>query len=327
MKIGLTYDLRSDYLKEGYSLEETAEFDKEETIDGIENALTENGYETCRIGNAHQLMNALLKGEKWDMVFNICEGMYGDGRESLVPALLDAYQIPYVFSGAVTLGLSLNKAFTKRIIRDAGIPTPDFFVVSNSDDIDHHHLAYPLFAKPVAEGTGKGIEGKSIINNSSELKTVCSDLLLKYNQPVLVEEFLPGREFTIGIVGNHQHARAIGGMKVIYSERAGNIYSYFNKENYKDLIHYLPVKGKLLEECASVSLKVWNVLYANDGGRVDLRMDKNGMINFLEVNPLAGLNPVHSDLPIIARMNGMSYKQLISEIMQAALKRVNRKNE
>ncbi len=326
MKIGLTYDLRSDYLKEGYTLEETAEFDKEETIEGIEHALTENDHETCRIGNARQLMNALKKGERWDMVFNICEGMYGDSRESLVPALLDAYGIPYVFSGGVTLGISLNKSYCKRIVRDAGILTPEFFVVGNITDIGKVRLNYPLFAKPVAEGTGKGIEGKSIINNRQELVAVCAELLQKYHQPLLVEEFLPGREFTIGIVGNNEHARAIGGVEIIYSERAGNIYSYYNKENYKELIQYIPVKGKLLNKCAETSLEVWNVLNAYDGGRVDLRMDKEGRINFLEINPLPGLNPVHSDLPIIARLNGISYTRLIGEIMQAAINRIKRKN-
>ena len=127
MKIGLTYDLRTDYLKEGYSMEETAEFDKEETIAGIEDALYQLGYQTERIGHARRLMKELLAGKRWDIVFNICEGMYGDSRESLVPALLDAYRIPYVFSGAVTLGISLNKAFAKQIIRDAGINTPPFF--------------------------------------------------------------------------------------------------------------------------------------------------------------------------------------------------------
>lgn len=322
MKVGLTYDLRSDYLKEGYSPEETAEFDKDETIDGLESALRECGYETYRIGNAHQLMKALLDGEKWDMVFNICEGMYGDGRESLVPALLDSYKIPYVFSGAVTLGISLNKAFTKRIIRDAGILTPDFIVVNSLSDIDSCTLPYPLFAKPVAEGTGKGIEGKSLISNKSALKETCLAILEQYNQPVLVEEFLPGREFTIGVIGNKLNARVVGGMEILYTTRAGNIYSYFNKENYKDLIKYIPVEGKLLDDCAAISLKVWNVLNSHDGGRVDLRMDKEGKINFLEINPLAGLNPVHSDLPILARFYGISYTQLIGEIMQAAVTRI-----
>ncbi|MFO7658971.1 MAG: hypothetical protein R6W78_18070 [Bacteroidales bacterium] len=322
MKIGLAYDLRSDYLKEGYTLEETAEFDKEETIEGIENALKENGYETHRIGNARQLMKALLAGEKCDIVFNICEGMYGDSRESLVPALLDAYKIPYVFSGAVTLGLSLNKAFTKRIVRDAGILTPDFFVVNEAADINNCNLPFPLFAKPVAEGTGKGIEAKSVINNKTELKKTCLELLERYRQPVLVEEFLPGREFTIGVVGNKQDARVVGGMEIIYSQDAGNIYSYFNKENYKELIKYVPVEDNLLQQCAEVTLASWKALNALDGGRIDLRADKQGRINFLEINPLAGLNPVHSDLPILARLNGMSYTQLIGEIMNAAKTRV-----
>ncbi|MBN2611842.1 MAG: hypothetical protein JXB00_09835 [Bacteroidales bacterium] len=322
MKVGLTYDLRSDYLKDGYTLEETAEFDKEETIDGIENALKENGFETHRIGNARSLMKALLAGEKWDMVFNICEGMYGDSRESLVPSLLDAYRIPHVFSGAVTLGISLNKAFTKRVIRDAGVLTPDFYVVSQEDDIKNCKLSFPLFAKPVAEGTGKGIEGKSLIKNASELEETCLELLKSHHQPVLVEEYLPGREFTIGVVGNKENARVVGGMEIIYTQNAGNIYSYFNKENYKDLIKYIPIEENLLKECAGVTLKVWNVLDALDGGRVDLRMDRMGRINFLEINPLAGLNPVHSDLPILANLYGMPYSRLIGEIMDAAVTRI-----
>ncbi len=136
MKIGLTYDLRSDYLAEGYSMEETAEFDKESTIEGIENAIRDWGHETHRIGNLRHLMASLMKGERWDMVFNICEGLYGDGRESLVPALLDSWRIPYVFSGPVTLGISLNKAFAKRIVRDAGVNTPDFFVVNQESEIE-----------------------------------------------------------------------------------------------------------------------------------------------------------------------------------------------
>ena len=114
MNIGLTYDLRSDYLKEGYSLEETAEFDKESTIEGLEQAIQKAGHQTKRIGNAKHLITQLQAGDRWDMIFNITEGLYGEGRESLVPALLDMYKIPYVFSGPVTLGISLNKAFAKR---------------------------------------------------------------------------------------------------------------------------------------------------------------------------------------------------------------------
>lgn len=323
MNIGLTYDLRADYLKEGYSLEETAEFDKEETIEGIEHALRLLGYHTMRIGHSRQLMTELLAGKRWDLVFNICEGLYGDSRESLIPALLDAYRIPYVFSGAVTLGISLNKAFAKRVVRDAGINTPPFMVINMEDDIVNGQLTFPLFAKPVAEGTGKGIEDRSVIQDMHQLVAVCHDLLKKFNQPVLVEEYLPGREFTVGIIGNGQDARVVGAMEVIYGTGVSDVYSYFNKENYEGRIHYEPVSGDLLKQCEDVALGAWNALNAQDGGRVDVRVDRYGNMSFIEINPLAGLNPVHSDLPILCRMNGIDYTQLIGLIMDAALKRIN----
>ena len=322
----MTYDLRSDYLKEGYTMEETAEFDKEETIVGIEDALHKLGHQTERIGHARKLMQGLLAGKRWELVFNICEGMYGDSRESLVPALLDAYQIPYVFSGAVTMGISLNKAFAKQIIREAGINTPPFLVVNQPDDVKLCQLTYPLFAKPIAEGTGKGVEGRSFINNPEQLAEMCLYLLNKFKQPVLVEEYLPGREFTVGVVGNGHDARIVGAMEVIYGDGVNDIYSFFNKENYEGRIHYEPVTGEWLEQCADVSLKVWNALNAYDGGRVDVRQDRFGKMSFIEINPLAGLNPVHSDLPILCRMNNIEYYQLIGMIMEAAIKRIQKSN-
>jgi D-alanine-D-alanine ligase len=321
MIIGLTYDLRSDYLKEGYSHEETAEFDKEETIAGIENAIQNAGFETERIGHARQLMTALSAGKKWDLVFNIAEGMYGEGRESLIPALLDSYKIPYVFSGPVTLGVSLNKAFTKHIVRDAGILTPDFFVVYKVEDIENCKLEYPLFAKPIAEGTGKGIENKSVIKDKNQLKVVCTSLLKTFKQAVLVERFLPGREFTTGIVGNGNEASVVGSMEVVYGENTSEIYSMFNKENYEDRISYRLPDDETALKCAEISLKVWNILNANDGGRVDLRMDENGNVNFLEINPLAGLNPIHSDLPLLSKLNNLSYQELMNRILNASIKR------
>jgi D-alanine-D-alanine ligase len=327
MKIGLTYDLRSDYLKEGYSMEETAEFDKEETIEGLEDALHLLGYQTERIGHARKLMQGLLNGRHWDIVFNICEGMYGDSRESFVPALLDAYRIPFVFSGAVTMGISLNKAFAKQIIRDAGINTPPFMVVHEPDDVKLCKLTFPLFAKPIAEGTGKGVEDRSVISNPKQLAETCQYLLIKYRQPVLVEEYLPGREFTVGVIGNGADAHVVGAMEVIYNDGVSDIYSYFNKENYAGRIRYEVVTGQWLEQCTDVSLKAWNALNAYDGGRVDVRVDRFGKMSFIEINPLAGLNPVHSDLPILCRMNGIEYPRLIGMIMDAAIKRIQTTHE
>ena len=321
MKIGLTYDLRSDYLKEGYSLEDTAEFDKESTIEGIETAIRNAGYETERIGNSGSLIKRLCDGIRWDMVFNITEGLYGEGRESLVPALLDNYKIPYVFSGPVTLGISLNKAFAKQIIRDSRINTPDFCVVSNKDDIKTVDLSYPLFAKPVSEGTGKGIDSKSKISSFKELEKVCLNLLQKFRQPVLVEEYLPGREFTVGVLGTGRDAYVPGAMEIVFRSSRDTVYSYENKEKYEDIVDYTAVEGDLFRQCEEIALNVWKSLNCFDGGRVDLKIDKNGKMSFIEINPLAGLNPESSDLPILCRLNGIGYQEIIDVILKSAVKR------
>lgn len=321
MNIGLTYDLRSDYLLQGYSMEETAEFDKESTIEGIETAIWQAGHTTDRIGNGQALMHRLMTGDRWDLVFNIAEGMYGAGRESLVPALLDHYRIPYTFSGPATLACSLNKAYAKRIVRDAGVETPPFNIVYTMADIRKIHMNYPLFAKPVSEGTGKGIDRKSVIRTPEGLHEVCERLLKDFKQPVLVEEFLPGREFTVGVIGSGRDAWVPGAMEIRYIKNGEQIYSYENKENFEEIVDYLAVKGEILNYCSDVALRVWRTLNCLDGGRVDVRFDREGNLNFIEVNPLAGLNPVISDLPILCRLNGMDYHQLIAEILGSALKR------
>ncbi|MRT92257.1 ATP-grasp domain-containing protein [Ancylomarina sp. 16SWW S1-10-2] len=321
MKIGLTYDLRTDYLNDGYSLEETAEFDKESTIEGIEQAIEKTGHHTIRIGNSKTLMQQLLNGQRWDMVFNISEGLYGEGRESLVPALLDNFRIPYVFSGPITLGISLNKAFAKQIIRDKKINTPDFFVVTKIEDVEDINLVYPLFAKPISEGTGKGIDSKSKMNSKAELLSVCSHLLQKFNQAVLVEEYLPGREFTVGVLGTGKTAHILGAMEILYKNNTESIYSYETKENYEEIVDYVAVKDDLLKECESLALDVWKTLNCYDGGRVDVKIDKQGNLSFIEVNPLAGLNPITSDLPILCKLNGISYQEIINEILESAIKR------
>ncbi len=322
MRVGLTYDLKSAYLSMGYSAEQSAEFDREETIEGLEEALQQLGHQTERIGHARALMQRLLNGERWDLIFNICEGMFGDGRESLVPALLDNWQIPYVFSGPGTLALSLDKAMCKRVVRDAGIATPDFCLIRSESDLSGEKPAFPLFVKPVSEGTGKGISGQSLVHDEAAFRRICRALLHQFDQPVLVESYLPGREFTAGVVGNGKDARVIGVMEVIFKNGSGEIYSYESKQNYEKLIEYRKIDGETARKCAELVLKVWHVTGSRDGGRVDLKLNAQGEPEFIEINPLAGLNGRDSDLPILARLNGMEFDELIAAIMQAAEKRI-----
>lgn len=320
MKVGLTYDLRSWYIDRGYSMDETAEFDKQETVDAIENALKLMGHQTEPIGNAFQLIEALASGHKWDIVFNIAEGLYGDGRESVVPAVLDQYKIPYTFSGPVIMGLSLNKHLAKLVVAASGVPVSPGILITDISDLEKCNLNYPLFVKPVSEGTGKGITDKSFVHSPEELRSMVEWILSEFHQPALVEEYLPGREFTVGVVGYGDDAVAIGGMEVMTINNLP--YSVEVKENYQNYCTYKPLDPDIIEECKSVSLRAWKALDAVDAGRVDLKADRNGKICFIEANPLAGLNPVHSDLPILARMYGIEYQALLEMIMKSAVKRI-----
>ncbi|MDR4509633.1 MAG: ATP-grasp domain-containing protein [Candidatus Brocadiaceae bacterium] len=323
MRIGLTYDLRDDYLAEGYSEIETAEFDGEDTIDALANAIQALGHQPDRIGNIRHLVKRVAQGERWDMVFNIAEGLHGYGREAQVPALLEAYVIPYTFADPLVASLTLHKALCKRVVRSFGLPTPEFVLIETEKDIEKVALPFPVFAKPVAEGTGKGVTPASKITSQRQLKQVCRDLLTEYRQPALIETFLPGREFTVAIIGTGAEATVLGMMEIVLrADAEAEAYSYRNKKLYERLVQYRRVRqGELRESLEALSLSVWRCLKCRDAGRVDLRLDANGKPNFLEVNPLAGLHPEHSDLPIIATLEGVAYTEVIGRILESVCRR------
>lgn len=326
MKVGLTYDLRAEYLALGYDDQETAEFDRADTIDAIEGALQALGHATERIGHVRDLTRQLASGNRWDLVFNVAEGLRGFGREAQVPALLEVYDIPYTFSDPLVMSLSLHKGHTKRVIRDAGVPTADFLVVEDGRQIGAVGFAPPYLVKPVAEGTGKGITPASIVARPEDLGPPCVELIDAYHQPVLVEAFLPGREFTVGLLGTGAAAAAIGTIEVHLRAAAQPlIYSYQNKENCEELVDYRLVDAAgdaTVREAEAIALQAWRVLGGRDAGRIDIRCDAQGKPQFMEVNPLAGMHPAHSDLPIICSQIGMPYQTLIEKIVASARRRM-----
>jgi D-alanine-D-alanine ligase len=326
MKIGLTYDLRSDYLAQGYSLLETAEFDRAETVEALEGSLMLLGHQTERIGNVRQLIKQLAGGARWDIVFNIAEGLRGVGREAQVPAILDVYDIPYTFSDPMVMSLALHKGMTKRVIRDSGVPTSEFSVFDGRVDEGELTFQPPYFIKPVAEGTGKGITSDSIIKQKADLGSACERLQASHGQPVLIESYLTGREFTVGILGTGSDAEVIGSMEVhLLPEAEQGVYSYANKENCESLVKYevqYKSKDPAFQRSEDVALRAWKALGCRDGGRIDIRCDEKENPYFLEVNPLAGLHPEHSDLPMIATGVGLGYNKLIERILSSASKRI-----
>ncbi|HEX5420441.1 MAG TPA: D-alanine--D-alanine ligase [Gammaproteobacteria bacterium] len=324
MLIGLTYDLKDDYLALGFSETDAAEFDSRETIDALQSALTSLGHACTPIGHVRALASRLVGGERWDLVFNIAEGRTGFGRESQVPALLEAYGVPYTFSDPLVCALTLHKAMAKHVARGCGVPTPEFALVTEPGDAARIDLPLPLFVKPVAEGTSKGITSASLVRSRNALTETCTQLLRAFNQPVLVERFLPGREFTVGILGTGIDARALATLEPRW--RAGadaEIYSYRNKAQWRDLVDYVLLEpGPLRREVEAAALAAWRCLGCRDAGRVDLRLDEHDRPQMLEINPLAGLAPEHSDLPIMAALTGLDYNGLIAAILDCACRRL-----
>jgi D-alanine-D-alanine ligase len=320
----MTYDLRAEYLNRGFGEEETAEFESGETIDAIDSTLVDLGHRTDRIGRVDQLIARLAAGQRWDLVFNIAEGFYGFGREAQVPALLEAFAIPYTFSDSLMLALGLHKGMTKRVVRDLGIPTPDFRVIQSESEARTIDLPYPLFAKPVAGGTSIGVSGSSKAQTPEQLLSLCRRLLDEFRQPVLVESFLPGRELTAGIVGTGKRARVLGVMEILLNDDAEpDAYSYANKKYYEARVHYALAADQAATTAAALALRIWQELGCRDAGRVDFRCDAVGAVQFLEINALAGLHPVHSDIVILCRMLGIPYRDLIQTIIESASDRIS----
>lgn len=322
MRIGLVYDLRDEYRAMGYSDEETVEFDSIATIDGMAGALERLGHQVDRIGHAKKLAQRLMLGERWDLVFSIAEGLKGRGREAQVPALLELYDQPYAFSDTVTMALCLDKALTKRVVRDAGVPTAPFMLVETGKEDFSGWNHWPAFVKPLAEGTGKGCELGSKVENRDQLVKAAKALVKRFKQPALVEAFLSGREFTVGITGNGPEARVVGVMEILLNKGADpGVYSMRNKEESEALCTYVKADDAEARLVAERGLAAYRALGCRDSCRIDFRSDAYGSPRFLEANPIAGLHPTHSDLPILSELHGVSYDELMGQIVGAAVKR------
>ncbi|MEP0773538.1 MAG: D-alanine--D-alanine ligase [Acidobacteriota bacterium] len=324
LRIGLAYDLKEEYLAAGYSALEVMEFDDEEVIAGLAGAMAELGHAVERLGRGVEVARRLAAGERWDLVVSIAEGLEGRSREAQVPALCELFGQPYAFSDPLTCAVTLDKAVAKRIVRDHGLPTAPFEVIRELDDLSRlEALAPPLFLKPLAEGSSKGISGGSLVREPGEAIDRCRELLAALGQPVLAEEFLPGREVTVGVLGNGRGMRAVAVMEVVFTDRAeAQAYTTLNKAEYERRVAYRLLDGDpFAEQARTLALAAARALECRDVARVDLRADGNGTLHFLEVNPLPGLHPVRSDLPIMARLAGLSYRELVDEILTAARQR------
>lgn len=331
MKIGLSYDLKEAVARSlsGQPEDALEEYDSLETVEALRAAIEAKGHHVIKLGGGREFLTRIL-AEKVDFVFNISEGLGSyRSREAQIPSILEMLDIPYSGSDPQCLAICLDKHLTKKIVNWAGIPTPRWQIITfaNVDSIDWKSLPLPAFVKPVWEGSSKGIRLKSRANYPDEVKALVQETLTKYNQPVLVEEFIAGEEVTVGLVGNAPPS-VMGIMRIIPRKKDTDfIYSLEVKRDYENLVEYeCPARlgENTLKLIREYSLRAFDVLVCRDFARIDFRISQAGVPFFLEINPLAGLNPRSSDLIIMARLQGIQYHDLIGAILDSALKRYPR---
>ena len=322
-------------------LDAGAEFDRLQTIEAIADALERDGHNVFFL-EANSTLPEALMDVRPDICFNIAEGIRGDGREAQVPALCELLGIPYTASQVVANAISLNKTMTKRIWQQQGLPTAPYYEFNSLEEVAHADFRFPLFAKPSREGTGMGINTSSIISNYDQLIERVDWLLSNYRQPVLVEEFLPGREFTVGFIGNRGHP-TFRRRPELYdndgyhwfpvleidtlSSVSPTIYGHDAKEldiGSEGAPSYLcaaDIPESLRARLIDLTRRAAEALEVRDVSRVDFRVGADGEPYLLEINTLPGLNPILSDLCIMAAAEGMSHQTLITEILYLAAER------
>jgi D-alanine-D-alanine ligase len=318
------------------------DLDSDVTVNAIVAALESAGHRATFLEGDLSLVDVLPRLRP-AICFNICEGHWGDSRESHVPAILEMLRIPYTGSGVLTLALTLDKPMAKRVLAFHGLPTPAFQVFERAAEPLDSDLRYPLFVKPSREGTGMGVSGESIVHSELELRARLADQLARYRQPILVEHFIRGREITVGLVGNlvepvarrvprnEQAERVLKGLRFLpplevdfefYPESEGGVYTNRMKTDWAQDFHYLcpaPISNALRDELNWLAAAVFRITGCADVARVDFRLDADDGDKpyILEVNPLPGLYPGLSDLVLEAGAAGLSYNELINSILDA----------
>lgn len=267
-----------------------------------------------------------LKKEKVDLVFNLCNGIKGEDRLSQLPAVLEYAGVPYTSSSPLGHGLAYNKIYSGLIFNEAGVPTPDFVYVYNIKELERLNINFPVLVKPKDEGSSRGIHENSLVFNKEQLiKKIDGDLKL-YNPPIMITEYIEGREFTVGILGNGKDLIVLPILEVDFSnlpDHLNNIYSFEVKNYYSDkTIYHVPAKltnetKKIIEKTA---IKAYNALKMEDYARVDIRL-KGDKAYVLEINSLPGLMKDHSDITKMANVSGLGYSGLIMNIVKNAMKK------
>jgi D-alanine-D-alanine ligase len=323
-RVGLIYNLRAPTPEPNSVDERTAEYDSPETVQAIRQAIESYGHEVVELEATPEL-SALLPSSGIDVAFNIAEGIEGRARESQVPALLELLGVPYTGSDPTAIALSLDKGLAKRLVHQVGLLTPAFVLMATGKERLPKGWSFPAIVKPVAEGSSRGVTHASVVEDEKALRALVAEQSTRYRQAMLVEAYLPGREFTLGVLGERR-VRVLPPLEVRFTDASDQhpVYGFDNKFYSKGVELQVPaqVDPALGKELQRVARAAFIALGCRDVGRIDVRLDAAGRVSFIECNPLPGLAPGFSDLCLIANASGMEYRTLIGEILASALRRM-----
>ncbi len=340
LRVALLYNLKKHVPVSPDAPEDAlAEYDSEETVEGLKSALESGGHEVIPLEGDETLLDTIRRARP-DICFNICEGLRGESRESHVPALLEMLGIPYTASKVLTHAISLDKVVTKRIWRDSGLPTAPFQAFYRGDEPLDPSLAFPLFVKPSREGSGMGINARSVVRDEHALREQVRWVIQTYRQPALVEAYLPGREFTVGLLGNTLapgerppsafydergfHVLPVMEIDVSHLSHGERLYTGYIKSEMPLGPKYLcpaPIPASLENTLKNLAVRAFEAIGGLDVARVDFRLGADGQPYLMEINTLPGLNPTYSDIVLAARGENLPYNTLILEILHLAAKR------
>lgn len=320
MRIALVYNLKPDGHPEAGAEDQTAEYDSTETIRILTETLESLGHSVVGC-EADEDVYDFLRRRGFDLVFNIAEGSGNGSREAFIPAICEMLSLPFAFSGSLTMALTLDKLACKKMLFAEGVPVAPYRVFAGDDESLAGNVQLPLFLKPLHEGSGIGIDKHSLVHSEAELRAKLSDLFRRFNQPVLAEPFLDGREFTVAVLRNRSPEVYV--MEVDFSTcpEDERFYSYDIKCNYPDLPKFTcpPVMPKAgLDAITDIALRTYRALDVKDIARIDIRCDRGGNPFVLDVNPLPGLTPDYSDLPRALELAGRPYAYLLETIVYEA---------
>ncbi len=324
-RVGIAFNLK----KKGVSGDRYEEYDEKRTITALKREIKKLGFEVVLFEQNHNFYKKLLK-YKPDFVLNIAEGIGSTrGRESQVPCVLESLGIPYSGSDPLVLGVALDKYFTSLFLKSAGIPVPLMFVVRNkkeADNLEHIFKKKSVFiVKPRWEGSSKGIFLKSVVNDFSNLKKRVLEVVSRYRQPAIVEEFLEKEEVTVGVCGNSR-PRVLGMMKIVprQVQQKFFLYSLEIKRDWQKKVIYEAretISGNLQKRVEEYALMAFKALELRDIARIDFRVGRDNIPKIIDINPLPGLSPYYSDLPILCKSSGISYSELVRVILRESLLR------